>query len=80
VFPNPTSSVAYVNFSLEANSDVKVIVTDAIGRTVNVMEKNDMETGMHRLNVDMSQQASGVYNVTIQTESGKISARLSVVK
>ncbi len=80
VFPNPTSSVAYVNFSLEANSDVKVIVTDAIGRTVNIIERSDLEAGMHRLNVDMSQQASGVYNVTIQTESGKISARLSVVK
>lgn len=80
VSPNPANSVAYVNFSLEGNSDVKVIVTDAIGRTVNIIEKNDLEAGMHRLNIDMSQQASGVYNVTLQTESGKISARLSVVK
>lgn len=80
VFPNPVRQMAHVNFFLESASDVKVIVTDAIGRRVNTIERNELEAGKHQLNIDMSQQANGVYNITLQTVNGNIATRLAVVK
>ncbi|HEY9176140.1 MAG TPA: Omp28-related outer membrane protein [Flavipsychrobacter sp.] len=80
VFPNPASNQAYINFSLENNTHVQVIITDAVGRTISVTDNKGMESGKHRLTIDVSRFVSGVYNVTLQTENGNISSRLSVVK
>jgi hypothetical protein len=80
VFPNPASNHAYINFSLEKSVNVKVIITDAIGRTISVTENKGMESGKHRLTIDVSRFVSGVYNVTLQTDNGNISGRLSVMK
>lgn len=80
VFPNPATNNAYINFNLAKASDVNVVVTDMMGRTVQSLNKENFSTGAHKINVDLSAVAAGVYNVTLQTEGGSITTRLSVVK
>lgn len=80
VFPNPASQFVYVNFFLEEAMDVKILVADVTGRTVQVIEKNDLSGGTHSITMDMSRQSNGVYNVILQTDKGNISARLAVIK
>ncbi len=80
VAPNPTVNNAYINFSLTTASNVDVVITDMMGRTVQTINKENFGAGAHKLNVDLSGVTSGVYNVTVKTDSGSVSTRLSVVK
>lgn len=80
VFPNPANDIAFVNFSLAEKANVKVMITDAIGRVVAPVSSQAMGSGAHKIQVDLSTIPTGVYNVTLQTEKGNISHRLSIVK
>src|SRR5690606_19016369 len=80
VFPNPASDKAIVNFSLANASDVNVVVTDMMGRTVQVVNKSEFAAGKHQMNINLAGVAAGVYNVTLNTDNGMVSTRLSVVK
>lgn len=80
VFPNPAVNTAYVDFSLEQTSNVNVVVTDMMGRTVQSVNKQNFASGKHRLNIDLANLSNGIYNVSLQTDNGTISTRLSVVK
>lgn len=80
VYPNPANDKAYINFTLAEKSTVQIKVTDALGRVMNSISKPGMENGAHKLGIDLSTLSNGIYNVTVQTEKGNISTRLSVIK
>lgn len=80
IFPNPAVNTAYVNFYLAQTSNVNVVVTDMMGRTIQSINKQNFEAGKHRLNLDLTNTTNGIYNVSLQTDNGTISTRLSVVK
>lgn len=80
IVPNPATNNAYINFSLTTASNVDVVITDMMGRTVQTISKENFGAGAHKLNVDLSGVTSGVYNVTVKTDNGSVSTRLSVVK
>lgn len=80
VFPNPANDKAVVNFSLANASDVDVVVTDMMGRTVQVVNKSEFTAGKHQVNINLSNVAAGVYNVSLKTDNGTATTRLSVVK
>lgn len=72
VFPNPTNGM--VNIVNNQNLTVeKVTIFDMNGRIVKEMNlENTMEQ-----TVNIADLATGVYNMTIQTQSGKISKKLA---
>jgi hypothetical protein len=57
-----------------------MVITDAIGRTVKLQDAEMLAAGTHSLGINTAELAPGLYNVTIQTEKGKLSKRLSVTK
>jgi hypothetical protein len=61
VYPNPTGGV----FNLEMSTDVKVVITNAIGQ---VIVNENITTGKHEL--DIHNQADGIYFIHI-TENNK---------
>jgi hypothetical protein len=80
VYPNPARESATLEFSLSASSKVTVSVLDATGRTVSVVSDAQMQQGAQRLSIPTSTLAAGLYNITIRTEDGLMTQRLSVVK
>lgn len=80
VFPNPANSTANVKFNLTESAKVVVTVVDAIGRSVLPAQVEDMSKGNQSLTLDVSKLPAGVYNVTIETNTGNITKRLSVVR
>lgn len=80
LYPNPTSGVATLEFSLAHNSNVTVSVMDATGRTVSVLADGNMSQGTQKIQVPTANLAAGVYNISIRTEQGNLTQRLSVVK
>ncbi len=78
--PNPARDAASLEFNLNKAGKVSVTVYDAVGRAVAVPFDGTMAQGAQRVNIATGNFAAGMYNVTITTQAGKITQRLSVVK
>jgi hypothetical protein len=73
VYPNPTSDVLNVNFTLETADDVMYIMTDMTGRVVNILNSKNVTNETQSINV--SGLASGVYMITAKTSKGTSTER-----
>jgi thiol-disulfide isomerase/thioredoxin len=81
VFPNPTNGNAQVSFDLKENAAVTIEVVDAMGRiAANIVNNERLATGTHKVNVNTTTFAAGIYNIVIKTDAGTTAKRLSVVK
>jgi len=80
LYPNPARESATLEFTLEKGGVVAVNVLDAVGRTVANVANTAMAQGAQHINIPTANLAAGVYNITIQTEEGSVTQRLSVVK
>lgn len=79
VYPNPATDVAVVSLNMEYAAEVNISMTDAVGRVVYSSAQN-LTGGRHDVTVNTTSFAPGIYNVTIKTEKGSLTERLSVVK
>lgn len=59
--PNPFNPATEISFSLPEASDVKLIVYDIIGREVAKLVDGFVEVGVHTVQFDGSNLASGIY-------------------
>ena len=75
-YPNPFVSNTTLNYYLPTDSDVKVVVTDVLGKEVAVLYNGSQSKGMHNLAFDASALLKGVYLYTItagsHTGTGKL--------
>ena len=63
--PNPFNSITSVNVQLPTAGFVKMSVFDLLGRTVLTYNTGFLETGVHRLSIDGSNLANGIYYLRI---------------
>ncbi len=80
LYPNPAREMAKLEFTLSQKSNVTINVTDALGRTVATVANGMMNQGVQSVDIPTANLSAGVYNVSIQTEEGNLTQRLSVVK
>lgn len=73
VYPNPTSEVLNVNFTLETADDVMYIMTDMTGRVVNILNSKNVTNETQ--SIDVSGLAAGVYMITAKTSKGTSTER-----
>ncbi len=78
--PNPTRGVASIAFTLDAPADVALDVVDVTGRVVAGVARGAYAAGPHRVTVDASALAPGVYVVRLRAGAGVQTQRLSVVR
>lgn len=79
VYPNPASNDVYVRLAIGDQSNALMLLSDAQGRAVDRMELGQIYDGYEtRLNV--SDLETGIYTLTIQTESGQFQKRIVVQK
>jgi hypothetical protein len=85
-YPNPFNPSTTIRFSAPERSEVSLVVTDMLGRTVAVLASGAMEAGVHSAVFDASNLESGGYVATIRMngiESGTSfskSVRMTLVK
>ena len=80
VYPNPAATEANVAIDLSKAASVQVNITDMLGRTVYNSSAASYAAGEHHLAIPIANLASGTYNVTIHTDGGSVTQKLSVVK
>lgn len=80
VGPNPTSSAARVEVSLNTPEVVRVTLTDMLGRTVAVIHDGVLAGGTATLELDATNLAPGLYTILAQGQTFYQSRVLSVVR
>lgn len=80
VAPNPVSSAARVTLALEAPAAARVVVMDALGRTVDVLMDGSLPSGETALRLDAAGLPAGVYAVVATVGAQRTTARVTVVR
>ncbi len=65
-YPNPFNPATTIRFYLPRTTKVHLMVYNNLGQRVAVLQKGRMEAGMHRLQWNAGQMASGVYYVVLK--------------
>ena len=73
VYPNPTQSNMTISLEVDKTQDYKITLYDMVGRLVkDDIYNGELANGKHSLELDLSHQASGQYQLEISRENGKI--------
>lgn len=78
--PMPASDRTEIGFDLDVAGDVRLELFDLLGEPVRMIERTGMETGRHRLSVDLEGLAAGPYLVRITTGSQRREAVPLIVR
>ncbi|GAB5521939.1 MAG: choice-of-anchor B family protein [Rhodothermales bacterium] len=70
LYPNPFADELQVRLDLTTAEQVKITLTDVLGRTVRTVHEGPLKAATHRLRIDTADLASGNYLIRIQTETG----------
>ena len=79
-YPNPFNPSTNIEFGLSENADVNVIVYDISGREMARLAEGEFSKGFHNIVWDATNQPSGIYFVTISTQSESKSQKLMLIK
>jgi hypothetical protein len=68
-YPNPFNPVTTIKYSLPFESNIKLIIYNAVGQVVKELASEVQQIGIHELSFSSSSLSSGVYFYTIQANS-----------
>ena len=79
IFPNPTNSIANIQFNLaKSNDDVEIGIYDLVGKKIKNIYNGALNTGAQQFSIDVSNVSSGVYFVSITTPERRITKRMVI--
>ncbi|MBK7873283.1 MAG: T9SS type A sorting domain-containing protein [Saprospiraceae bacterium] len=77
VYPNPTNGAVWLAFDLDQTNDAILTVRNALGAMISKTTHRNL-FGETRLDIDLRNQASGMYFVEVQIENGR--KNLKIIK
>jgi hypothetical protein len=80
VYPNPTSGITRIGYTVENAGDVGIEVYDMLGRRVRLVTEAYLEPGTYEKSLDTTGLAAGVYVVRMAAEGRQLVRTLSVVR
>ncbi|MFZ2324569.1 MAG: T9SS type A sorting domain-containing protein, partial [Ignavibacteriaceae bacterium] len=79
-YPNPFNPTTQIKFSVPQASNVKIIITDILGREVTTLVNDNLAAGNYSVNFNASSVSSGVYFYTLITDNFKQSKKMILMK
>jgi hypothetical protein len=76
VYPNPFVGSTEMEFTLKADAQVSVVITDVAGRTVATVPATTMNAGKQTIAIDGSSFVAGIYNYTLKVGNETITKRI----
>lgn len=70
VYPNPASEQLVISFESANEQFATINVQNTLGQVVYVSRQDNLVTGLHTWQIDVSKFEAGVYFVSVQTENG----------
>ena len=80
IFPNPSSSRFTIQFSLENEEQVKLLVLNNLGQVVAIVANETLSEGQHELNWNAEGMPAGVYFYNIQIGNQAGTGKLVLMK
>ncbi|MGR6086633.1 MAG: T9SS type A sorting domain-containing protein [Arcticibacter sp.] len=78
-YPNPTSDNVQLSIGLVKDTQVKLILTDASGKIVSVME-DQFTAGKNHIDLPVKQLAAGLYQISLFFDGGYKSLKINVIR
>ncbi len=78
VYPNPTNGVVNINFDLDQSRDIEVAVMDALGKLVDVKNFNSVYN--NTVELDLTNNAKGIYFIKIKSDPDEHTVRITLMK
>ena len=78
IFPNPTSGIFNIDANLPQPENVRITVTDILGREIAFIHNGTLSSNSFR--VDLSRQSSGIYMLNIVSGTQTLTKRIEVLK
>jgi hypothetical protein len=79
-YPNPFNPSTKINFNINNNQHVELLIYDIQGNVVQSLIKQKLEAGTHSIKWSPNNISSGVYILSLNTPSTKISSKLLYIK
>ncbi|WP_291720322.1 alkaline phosphatase D family protein [Bernardetia sp.] len=80
LYPNPSSTIALVNYAVARPMNVNIKLIDLQGKVVKVIRQEKNISGNFALTFSVKDLPAGVYVLQFETEKGQISRRIVVEK
>jgi endoglucanase len=78
IFPNPSSGIFNLNFTLKEATNAVLTITDSLGKTILSKSYNSLTAGQNAISFDLKQVSKGVYFCQINTGKDKITREIIV--
>ena len=79
VYPNPASDISRIAYNVLEAGNVEVYLSDATGKKVMTLVNDNLAFGPYETQVNTSDLAPGMYLVTVQIGTSKVTQKLNVV-
>lgn len=79
-YPNPFNPTTTIEYSLNKNSDVKIIIYDILGKEVNTLVNQKQVSGTYKLNLNASSLSSGTYFYSLIVDGLVDSKKMILIK
>ncbi len=79
-YPNPFNPTTTIEFALPKQSNVTLKLFDILGREVATLVDAELESGVHKINFDGQDLASGIYFYRIHAEGFLKTKKLMLLK
>ena len=79
-YPNPFNPTTMLTYDIPKEMNVEIMVYDMNGRLVSELHAGMHEPGHHELHWDASHQSSGIYFVTFESGSHRMTQKLMLIK
>jgi len=78
LYPNPASSMVQFNINLEEHASVQLNLLNVVGQTVKTMNYGQLNTGNHKLRVEVSELPVGLYYCTVSVDGQSATRKLVI--
>ena len=79
-YPNPFNPSTQIKFSVPQTSNVKIIVTDILGKEVATLVNDNLTAGNYSATFNANSVSSGIYFYTLITDNFKQSKKMILIK
>jgi len=79
-FPNPFNPVTTINYSLDINSYVNLVIYNIIGEKVETLVSEFQNAGNHKINFNASNLPSGIYFYKLVSNSRVLVKKMLLIK
>ena len=79
-YPNPFNPVTTISFELQEKSDIRLVLTNIIGKVVKVIAEGDYAAGYHKVLLNAEDLAAGLYVYKLEANGFTDMKKLVVIK